>query len=636
VHIHILWLVLLGVLWCSTAWAQLWNGYLTPTTATNGRGIDWQGMVFTPPNTSGWTQCGATIAASGATAATINSRIASCGANQYVLLGAGTFNLSSSINISSKSNVVLRGSGTAATIINNTGQGGCAWTSTIICIDGVNGNWTGTMVNKTITSGLAPGARSLTLNNVTGLSVGQIVWVNQADEDKFASYAPFIIGAPYNPGGTPVGQVNDRGTAQGVRITAITGNTITLERGLYYTRFSQSLASPAVSYWPVLHARNIGVEDMTIKRNGTPSGSGPNSVVELGGVDGAWVKNVAMHFCANYCISLFSTYHVTIFNNYLFQHPLDNTLSNRYGIVMCCGATDTAIYNNICQEIQACIMGNGASQGTVLAYNFARNQPWNGNGSGSTSNNSAIYPTHSLGQAYWLIEGNDVNAITYDDDHGVGCCMVVVRNNLHGRDFDQTLQTVQRNIPVISQAYNRWMSYFGNVLGTQGVTGTYQSVVGAPVGSNLNDNVAWSLGWSCCPNEGTPTDAVVVTSTYRWGNYDTATGTNRFVAGEVPSDQTVPASQSVPASFYLSSKPSWFGSNVWPPIGPDVTGGSVSGYGGRVHRIPARVCYEDVMGGPANGFTGTTPLPFNPTTCYGAGGGGDVIPPVAPSGLRVL
>jgi len=48
------------------------------------------------------------------------------------------------------------------------------------------------------------------------------------------------------------------------------------------------------------------------------------------------------------------------------------------------------------------------------------------------------------------------------------------------------------------------------------------------------------------------------------------------------------------------------------------------------------------MGGPANGFTGTTPLPFDPTTCYGAGGGGgggggsDVTPPIAPSGLRVM
>ena len=61
----------------------------------------------------------------------------------------------------------------------------------------------------------------------------------------------------------------------------------------------------------------------------------------------------------------------------------------------------------------------------------------------------------------------------------------------------------------------------------------------------------------------------------RWGNYDTATDTVRFVAGEVPSTlaspflNPIPTAQ-LPPSFYLPAtpKPAWFGLVPWPPIGP--------------------------------------------------------------------
>ena len=118
-----------------------------------------------------------------------------------------------------------------------------------------------------------------------------------------------------------------------------------------------------------------------------------------------------------------------------------------------------------------------------------------------------------------------------------------------------------------------------------------------------------------------PSDPVVATTIMRWGNYDTATGTSRFVASEVPSGiakypNAVPGSQALPASFYLTSKPSWFGSNPWPAIGPDISGGT--GPGNHVMRIPARVCFEDVMGGT---FAEYSPRAFDASDCYGSGDG---------------
>jgi hypothetical protein len=40
----------------------------------------------------------------------------------------------------------------------------------------------------------------------------------------------------------------------------------------------------------------------------------------------------------------------------------------------------------------------------------------------------------------------------------------------------------------------------------------------------------------------------------------------------------------LPASLYLTSKPSWFGTVAWPPIGPDVSG--------MANELPAQLCYE--------------------------------------------
>jgi hypothetical protein len=115
----------------------------------------------------------------------------------------------------------------------------------------------------------------------------------------------------------------------------------------------------------------------------------------------------------------------------------------------------------------------------------------------------------------------------------------------------------------------------------------------------------------------------------RWGNYDTVNNGVRFVAGEVPSGLSsfanpVPGSQTLPASFFLDSKPSWFGTVPWPPIGPDVTGGNISGLSGHAYKIPAQLCYENV----------STYTSFNAGSCYG-NGSGDTTPPSPPRNLRI-
>lgn len=618
---YILWLVLLGVLWCSNASAQLWSEILDPT-----RAVNWQGIAFTVPTT--YTQCGSTINPPSSSAA-INAAIAACGTNEYVQLAAGTFTATTGINFGSKSNVALRGAGANQTII-NAGTTGCWAGVANICSAG-NGNFLNgspTIVN--VTAGAAKDATSLTVSDASGISVNQYVIVTQLNEATSASYAPFIIcEGIWMVGSCQGGQGTTRSVIQVVKVTAKVGNVLTISPGLYYQRWSQS-RSPQVNYYSggvSSFVTNVGVEDLTVAKTGA---DGINGAVQFAHAAMSWVKGIRVNGCATMCVVAYESAKISVLNSYFYNS--EPGVSTHYGVA-CSNTTDLAVYNNVFQQIQTSLVGNGTCAGAVIAYNFTRNQPWNGTG----ANNSAIYPGHAAGTMYWLMEGNDSNGITHDLSHGTSCCQTAFRNFFFGRDDDEGLLTSIRTIPVIAQAWtSRFNSYLGNVMGIAGYHTNYESSQGPNGVTGSMDRTIFALGWAAagesCGSAGC--DTIVQTSSLRWGNYDVVTGT-RFNASEIPSGNAVPGSQTLPSSFYLAAKPSWFGSITWPPIGSDVTGGSVSGYGGRVYRIPARVCYEDVMGGPANGNGNV--LTFNAALCYGSGGTPppDPTPLAAPTGLRV-
>src|SRR3989442_10240604 len=110
-------LILLSLSLCS--YAQLWSGILDTS-----RAIDWNqaGVIGGIPNR---TSICATLNP-GATAAQINSAIASCPSGQVVFLNAGTYNLSSGITFyRSGHNITLRGAGPDQTILVFTGYDAC-------------------------------------------------------------------------------------------------------------------------------------------------------------------------------------------------------------------------------------------------------------------------------------------------------------------------------------------------------------------------------------------------------------------------------------------------------------------------------------------------------------------------------
>jgi len=85
--------------------AQAWSGIINTT-----RAVDWSTAGVQGGIPTNRTQCGSTIAPYSGSGSTIASAINACAPSTYVLLGPGTFTLSSGICITA-SNVTLRGSG---------------------------------------------------------------------------------------------------------------------------------------------------------------------------------------------------------------------------------------------------------------------------------------------------------------------------------------------------------------------------------------------------------------------------------------------------------------------------------------------------------------------------------------------
>src|SRR5262245_46447045 len=115
----------------------------------------------------------------------IQAAIDSCPANQVVQLGAGTFDITATIQL--KSNVVLRGagSGTGGTIVHKTNGG------TVIAIgterDGVC--YSGIGRGHALTADAAKESKVVTLGQAaSGFGAGDLVWIDQLDVD------PVVIG----------------------------------------------------------------------------------------------------------------------------------------------------------------------------------------------------------------------------------------------------------------------------------------------------------------------------------------------------------------------------------------------------------------------------------------------------------
>ena len=623
-------LALLSLSLCSQA--QNWSGILDPS-----RAIDWSraGVAGGIPNRS--TICSTSACntlSTSVTSSTINAAIASAPAGSVVLLPAGKFTISGGINFAGHGNITLRGAGPTQTTLAFSSGNSCNGLGGDVCVinntayyvgsapvqpGGSNAhNWTG---------GYAKGSTSLTLDSVSGLSVGSVIILDQAN-DTSDNGGLFVCDASnchqsgetgsYN--GRTIGGIN-RNQTQIVKVTAISGNTITISDPLFANNWRSGQA-PGI-WWPG-QIEGVGIENLTVDNTG--SGTSIQSGIYFYDCYNCWLKNIRSIRANRNHVYLYQSAHVTVRDSYFFG--TQNGAQESYGIEDFI-SSNCLIENNIFEQVASPKVGAGAS-GSVFSYNFSINNLYNP----SAGWNQTTYFAHDAGNEQNLLEGNQLNSIDGDSIHGVGGSPVTYfRNQLTGRGYNGSTLTTSNTHAMNIYAFWRGINVVGNVLGTSGYFTQYEAAPGVSTSSCDTSIYVLGFGTAECGSGSPGNDTLVRSTLLRWGNYDTVTGSARFLSSEIPTTSVpfihgnaVPATQSLPASFYLNAKPNWWGAMPWPAIGPDVTGGNL--LAGHAFAIPAQLCYN--VGTFTSGI-----LNFNATNCYGSGGG-TTQAPAAPTGLTAI
>jgi hypothetical protein len=230
--------------------------------------------------------------------------------------------------------------------------------------------------------------------------------------------------------------------------------------------------------------------------------------------------------------------------------------------------------------------------GSVVGYNLFEHLSTqsNGNWMGYTVSNHNAHPNFNL------YEGNVTPQITADYIHGSSSDITVFRNVVRGRDWIDVPNPPQNHSPeqnsnaIQLQMYNRYYNIVGNILGTTGWNGPYEQS-GDP-GSTWQEKAIYRLGYKASYDPAS--DSLVRTTMIRHGNWDNVT--NGIVWDSGITDHTLPS------SYYLASRPSWFGNLAWPPFNPANPTATA------IMRIPAG--YRFVNGvNPPTGTPTPTPSP---------------------------
>jgi hypothetical protein len=616
--------------------AQAWSGIISPS-----RAVDWS-RAGSPAlaASSSWTQCGSTVPA-GSSSAAINAAIAACAANHFVQLAAGTFSLNAGITFGQKNNVKLVGAGANQTILVLTGTDSCQGFAVGICMASGDLNYVFSQSNlANWTAGYAAGTTSITLSSTTNLKVGSAIVLDQLDDtadsgDIFVCYqSNGTLNCSTNGDNGGFARTN-RGQQQIVTVTSINGSTIGITPGLYMPNWAAGKTPQA--WWATSPVSNMGVENLSIDMTAAEPTVGLGYGIEIFNCSGCWVKGIRSISPGRSHVQAQVSTDITVQDSYFYRTA--GQTSTSYGVETA-GASAMLIQNNIFQQVTEPMSLTGNCSGCVEGYNFDINDIYGSNG-GFTWRMASSLP-HAVGISHVLIEGNQGSGLQADAIHGSHHFITAFRNVWSGYQKNNGVNPTGNTVPIILNSLNRFFNLVGNVLGSTALPNKgYQSGANPIYLVGIGESQAFNV----------PSDSNVGRTLMRWGNYDVFTAAVRWCGNssdpgwsttcasisEVPSGianyaNAVPATTTLPASFYLPAKPSWWPSaKAWPPIGPDVTGGNLSGYAGHAYTIPAADCFTNLMAGPADGTGGV--LTFNANTCYGTNSANT---PQPPTGLAAV
>ena len=598
--------------------AQQWSPILSSSQA-----INWSnsGVGGIPART---TNCASLT--SSATVSQINSALASCTSGETVYLAAGTYTISGTINV--PSNVTLRGAGANLTVLNATGTSG----GDVVSL----GSGSVSYNPISISSGATAGSTSIVLASASGVSTGSYLAIAENNNSSFVSVSGSEGSCTWCDGWTSTGSL---ARGQIVQVTGVSGTTVAIAPGLYGAYTNAPIAIPFN-----MSASYAGVENLQVYANNT----GYAANFGMSACAYCWVKGVESNYTDGDHVSVYWGYRDEIRDSYFSNAFLHTPGTYDSDIQLALKTSATLVENNILARTHVSIMFEWGAAGNVASYNYTMGEF----DSGAPNFVIGGIDFHGAHPQFNLLEGNVATVIEPDSIWGTSSHTTAFRNWVVGTNRMCTPSSGRGTVSCagtnsvygfqgaramdISYLSTR-NNFVGNVVGSTQAQSmlaygtaamTKTDTVQYPASRSYDSVVYnWSFGYgeasddasgSGCGGGVSPCHLAGTLSTdLLHGNYSNITGTTTWATG---------VTQTLPASFYLSSKPSWWGSMAYPATGPDVTGGS--GPGGHSYGNPAQACYFKVMGGSDGGAGG--PLTFNANTCYGTT---TTTSPSAPSGL---
>ncbi len=512
--------------------AQLWSSMIDP-----GRAIDWTSAGVTGDIPTRSTIC--TTLSPGVTIATINSTIASCPSGQVVKLNAGTYSIASSIVM--KSGVTLRGTGMGSTII----QGASGYTDQGLI--GQSSSYDYYLTGQTSYDLVSPTRLTTTITTSTNhtWSAGDYIHIDQLEDisgspkiQNLGSQSPNNSGSCRNPGATcrPLGQT--------VKIVSIpAANQAVIDTPLYWAYNQTPQATKSTGFMT-----GVGVEDLTLDNTTSQS----IAILHMGGWYESWALRVELQGVVDYGIFMYGSVHDTVRSCLL--HTGNSGSGSGYTIMLYNRATANLLEDNIVHDLGIVVLMDGNVAGNVLAYNYATNMIYGGVTAAGTG-----FGTHAAHPFYNLFEGNQiVTRFRFDYTFGTSSHNTVFRNSVVN---EGSPVTSIRNL-IDLWAYQTSVNVIGNVLGTIGQETIYAETSGA-----VHDaaEVVYAFGETTSFGDRGADGGAALSTVYRQGNWDSVNNAVRW------DEDIVNGTRTLPSSFYLSSKPAYFGSCIWPPIGSDLT-----------------------------------------------------------------
>jgi hypothetical protein len=512
----------------------------------------------------------------------IQNAIDHCPDGQVVKLAPGSFTVAEGSYVLLNKGITLRGAGAGTTILTRTGGAELgsyhpgSSPSPMILVGRMRwNNWAGG--HTTLSTNVDAGSSSVKVADASGFAVGQIVMLDEvsgagwqpdplqrgqiwASDDKrvvWQKHNPPLSTDDFSANNYPYDSGSagcwfsecDRPTNEMHQIASISGNTITFDSPVTISYRTSHQAQ--IYYWPDAQVvRKAGIENLTVQH-------GDDNNISFYMCANCWAKDVEDTLWLNVGININASFRVQLEGVYVHQGVWPVPGGGGYAIGLEHYTSEALIENSISMLANKVMVARSSGTGSVVAYNYMDDGLISGT---EAWQETGVNASHMVGSHHTLFEGNLAFNGDSDDTHGNSIYHTFFRNHLTGyrakftnvlnnRIVDDVNDKPGGNRPLRAagaMAYSYWMSYIGNVLGTQDHT----------KGWSYDGNV-FMLGWD---SQAGRTDPGVASTAIRNGNYDYLTNAIHWTADDT--------AHTLPNSLYLSRPPDFFAGYTWPWVDP--------------------------------------------------------------------